>query len=142
MRTHLGLFLLIVGCMCESQASTTDTPVSLVRAQRAESNAAIAAHDAVRLRKLFDDDYHAIRARPATSTAARTQPLAAMPMRNSRTRPSSLIGARRHPLSSLRPGSGLRKQDGLKASGDGRMEPCEGRGCTLQCGSRQQAVGA
>jgi hypothetical protein len=60
MRTHLGLFLLIVGCMCESQASTTDTPVSLVRAQRAESNAAIAAHDAVRLRKLFDDDYHAI----------------------------------------------------------------------------------
>ena len=60
MRTHLGLFLLIVGCMCESQASTADTPVSLVRAQRAESNAAIAAHDAVRLRKLFDDDYHAI----------------------------------------------------------------------------------
>ncbi len=60
MRTHLGLFLLIVGCICESQASTTDTPVSLVRAQRAESNAAIAAHDAVRLRKLFDDDYHAI----------------------------------------------------------------------------------
>jgi hypothetical protein len=33
---------------------------SVVEAQRAESNAAIAAHDAVRLRQLFDDDYHGI----------------------------------------------------------------------------------
>jgi len=54
MMTHLGFFLLVIGCMCESQASAADTPVSLVRAQRAESNAAIAAHDAARLRKLFE----------------------------------------------------------------------------------------
>ena len=60
MRTCFGIFLLIVGCLRESHASTADTPTSMVRAQRAESNAAIAAHDAVRLRKLFDDDYHAI----------------------------------------------------------------------------------
>jgi ketosteroid isomerase-like protein len=44
----------------EARSSGTDDSISAVRAQRAESNAAIAAHDAVRLRKLFDDDYHAI----------------------------------------------------------------------------------
>jgi hypothetical protein len=59
MRTYFGIVLLIVGCMC-AQASAADTPESVVRAQRAESNAAIAAHDAVRLRILFDDNYHAI----------------------------------------------------------------------------------
>ena len=43
-----------------SYASTVDSPTSVVRVQRAESNGAIEAHDAVRLRKLFDDDYHGI----------------------------------------------------------------------------------
>jgi hypothetical protein len=37
-----------------------DSAASTVSAQRAESNAAIAAHDAGRLRKLFADDYHGI----------------------------------------------------------------------------------
>jgi Domain of unknown function (DUF4440) len=43
-----------------SYASAADSPVSIVRAQRAESDAAIKAHDAHRLHKVFDDDYHGI----------------------------------------------------------------------------------
>jgi hypothetical protein len=61
MTTSFAIFLLIVGCMCGSYASPAGTPTAMVRAQRTESNVAIAAHDAVRLRKLFDDDYHGIR---------------------------------------------------------------------------------
>jgi hypothetical protein len=60
MSTRFAIFLLIIGCMGESYASTADTPTSIVRAQRAEYNAAIAAHDAVRLRTFFVDDYHLI----------------------------------------------------------------------------------
>src|SRR6202034_2884559 len=60
MKMSFPILLVIVGCMGGAYASTVDESISLVRAQRSESNAAIAAHDAVRLRKLFDDDYHAI----------------------------------------------------------------------------------
>jgi ketosteroid isomerase-like protein len=60
MKMSFPILLVIVGYMGGSHASTVDDSISAVRAQRAESNAAIAAHDAVRLRKLFDDDYHAI----------------------------------------------------------------------------------
>jgi hypothetical protein len=60
MKISLPILLLIVGCMSGSNASTVDSPTSAVRAQRAESNAAIKARDAHRLRKLFDDDYHGI----------------------------------------------------------------------------------
>ena len=60
MKMSFPIFLLIVGCVGASYASTVDGPTSAVRVQRAESNAAIEAHDAVRLRKLFDDDYHGI----------------------------------------------------------------------------------
>jgi hypothetical protein len=60
MKMRLLIFLLIVGGLGGSYASTADSPALAVRAQRAESNAAIKAHDAVRLRKLFDDDYHGI----------------------------------------------------------------------------------
>ena len=60
MTMRFAIFLMIVGCVGGSSASTVDSPSSTVRAQRAESNAAIEAHDAVRLRKLFDDDYHGI----------------------------------------------------------------------------------
>jgi hypothetical protein len=60
MKMSFPIFLAIVGCMGGSYASTVDSPTSTVRVQRAESNAAIEAHDAVRLRKLFDDDYHGI----------------------------------------------------------------------------------
>jgi hypothetical protein len=60
MKISLTILLLIAGCMVGSNASTVGGPASVVRAQRAESNAAINAHDAHRLRKLFDDDYHAI----------------------------------------------------------------------------------
>jgi hypothetical protein len=41
-------------------ALAADDPVSIVRSLRAESNAAIAAHDATRLRPLFDKDYYGI----------------------------------------------------------------------------------
>ena len=50
MRTYFAIFLLTVGCIGESSGSIAETPTSIVRAQRAEYNAAIAAHDAVRLR--------------------------------------------------------------------------------------------
>jgi Domain of unknown function (DUF4440) len=60
MKTSFATLLVIVGYIGGSYASAAGDSISVVRAQRAESNAAIAAHDAVRLRKLFDDDYHAI----------------------------------------------------------------------------------
>src|ERR1700730_8067520 len=60
MKIRFLLVLLIVDCMGGSYASTVESPTSVVRVQRAESNAAIKTHDAVRLRKLFDDDYHGI----------------------------------------------------------------------------------
>ena len=59
-RVSLTILLLIAGCVVGSNASTVGGPTSVVRMQRAESNAAIKAHDAHRLRKLFDDDYHSI----------------------------------------------------------------------------------
>ncbi len=43
-----------------AQASPATDAIASVRAQRAESNAAIAAHDATRLRGLLDAHYHAI----------------------------------------------------------------------------------
>jgi Domain of unknown function (DUF4440) len=60
MRKGLLIFPLIVGCVGGSYALTVNSPVLTVRVQRAESNAAIKAHDAVRLRKVLDDDYHGI----------------------------------------------------------------------------------
>ncbi len=60
MKKALPNVLLIFGCLGASHASTGDTPTSIVRAQRAEYNSAIAAHDAVRLRTFFVDDYHLI----------------------------------------------------------------------------------
>jgi Domain of unknown function (DUF4440) len=60
MKISFLFFLLIVDCMGGSYASIVDSPTSVVRVQRAESNAAIKDHDAVRLRKLFDDDYHGV----------------------------------------------------------------------------------
>jgi hypothetical protein len=59
-KINFAILLLIAGCLAGSHASNLDNPASVVRLQRAESNAAIKAHDAVRLRKLFDDDYHGI----------------------------------------------------------------------------------
>lgn len=53
-------FLSAVDKSGTSDASIVENPVSVVRAQRAESNAAIKAHDATRLRNLFADDYHGI----------------------------------------------------------------------------------
>ena len=60
MRTCFAIFVLTVGCMGESNGSTAETPASIVRALRAQYNAAIAAHDAVRLRTFLLDDYHLI----------------------------------------------------------------------------------
>lgn len=52
--------LLMVGCIGTSYSSMAASPTSIVRAQRAEYNAAIAAHDPVRLRTFLVDDYHLI----------------------------------------------------------------------------------
>jgi hypothetical protein len=60
MKISFPILLLTAACMGGSPASAVDNPTSVVRAQRVESNAAIKAHDATRLRKLFDDDYHGI----------------------------------------------------------------------------------
>ena len=60
MNARFNALLLIVGCIGTSYASTSATPTSIVRAQRAEYNAAIAAHDPVRLRTFLVDDYHLI----------------------------------------------------------------------------------
>jgi hypothetical protein len=60
MKTGLPLFLLIVGSAVGCGGSTVPSAAAVIRTQRAESNAAIRARDAVRLRKLLDDDYHGI----------------------------------------------------------------------------------
>src|SRR5450631_2552369 len=60
MSMRTSVFPLVLGCMGCAYAATADNPDSMVRAQRAESNSAIAAHDASRLRRVFDDDYHGI----------------------------------------------------------------------------------
>jgi hypothetical protein len=60
MKMSFPILFLIVGSMGGSHASIVDSPFAAVIVQRAESNAAIEAHDAVRLRKLFDDGYHGI----------------------------------------------------------------------------------
>jgi hypothetical protein len=60
MKMTFPIIALAVGCIAGSYGSAADNPVSVGRAQRAESNAAIKAHDAIRPRKLFDDDYHGI----------------------------------------------------------------------------------
>jgi hypothetical protein len=46
MSTCFAIFLLTAGCMGASNGPTTAAPTSIVRALRAEYNAAIAAHDA------------------------------------------------------------------------------------------------
>jgi hypothetical protein len=60
MNMRISALLLIVGCIGTCYASTAGTSTSIVRAQRTEYNAAIAAHDAVRLRTFLVDDYHVI----------------------------------------------------------------------------------
>ena len=60
MNLRYSALLLIVGCIGTCYAATAGTPTSTVRARRAEYNAAIAAHDAVRLRTFFVDDYHLV----------------------------------------------------------------------------------
>jgi len=60
MNVRFSALLLIAGCIGTSIASPPGTPASIVRAQRAEYNAAIAAHDAARLRTFLVDDYHLI----------------------------------------------------------------------------------
>ena len=60
MKIALPNVFLIIGCLGVSHAATVDTPTAIVRAQRAAYNEAILAHDAVRLRTFFVDDYHLI----------------------------------------------------------------------------------
>ena len=60
MNARFTALLLIGGCIGTHHPSMAATPSSIVRAQRAEYNAAIAAHDPVRLRAFLVDDYHLI----------------------------------------------------------------------------------
>lgn len=60
MNARFTALLLIVGCVGTSQTSNAASPTSIVKAQRVEYNAAIAAHDSVRMRAFFVDDYHLI----------------------------------------------------------------------------------
>ena len=60
MNARFTALLLIGGCIGANHSSMAATPSSIVRAQRAEYNAAIAAHDPVRLRAFLVDDYHLI----------------------------------------------------------------------------------
>jgi hypothetical protein len=48
MKITLPIIVLTAGCIAGSYASAADSPVSIVKAQRADSNAAVKAHDAVR----------------------------------------------------------------------------------------------
>jgi hypothetical protein len=52
--------LAMAAATCGSQVSSAEVATSAVRALRAESNAAIAAHDVNRLRSVLDNDYHGI----------------------------------------------------------------------------------
>jgi hypothetical protein len=60
MNARFTALLLIVGCIGTNHSSMAATPSSVVREQRAEYNAAIAAHDPIRLRAFLVDDYHLI----------------------------------------------------------------------------------
>jgi hypothetical protein len=60
-RIHALSGAFIFAAVAAVSCYAADEPVAAVRAGRAESNAAIAAHDAARLRPLFHDDYHGIR---------------------------------------------------------------------------------
>jgi ketosteroid isomerase-like protein len=60
MNMRFSTLVLIVGCIEACFSAAAATPTSIVRAQRAEYNAALAAHDAARLRTFFVDDYHLI----------------------------------------------------------------------------------
>jgi hypothetical protein len=60
MQRYCTILLALCALACEPLGAAADDPVAKVRALRAESNAAIAAHDAQRLRRIFDDDYHGI----------------------------------------------------------------------------------
>jgi ketosteroid isomerase-like protein len=60
MNSRIASVALMVGCIGTCAASADADPTSIVRAERADYNAAIAAHDAVRLRAFLVDDYHLI----------------------------------------------------------------------------------
>jgi hypothetical protein len=63
MRGGLAAAMVALGVMAVAAdpwtgATALEDPVAIVRAMRAESNAAIAAHDAARLRATLRDDFH------------------------------------------------------------------------------------
>jgi Domain of unknown function (DUF4440) len=60
MQRSIVLFAVLLSAAAAKSAVAADDPVATVRALRAESNAAIAARDAKRLRKIFTDDYAGI----------------------------------------------------------------------------------
>lgn len=60
MKARFAALALVLWCAGTGFASDVRTPVSIVRAQREQYNAAIEAHDSARLRTFLVDDYHLI----------------------------------------------------------------------------------
>jgi Domain of unknown function (DUF4440) len=60
MKPNRPIVFALTGAALLWRVSFAETPTSVVRAQRAESNAAVAAHDVSRLRSVLEDDYHGI----------------------------------------------------------------------------------
>jgi len=121
---QIRVSILLLGCAVGSHALATDHPASVVRAQRAESNAAIKAHDAPRLRKVFDHDYHGIQ---GTSGALDSGGEAtAKSYADEEFKDSSFVTYRRTPTSILVASSGKRiaesgHWEGVWKKSDGTM---------------------
>jgi hypothetical protein len=142
MKIRFPIFLVIIGCISGSYASTVDSPTLVVRVRRAESNAAIKAHDAVRLRKLFDDDYHGIQGTSGDLHSGGDA--TASSYADEEFKDPTFVTYRRTPTSIVNALSGKRVAEAGHWEGiwQSQMEPCERRVCTLQCGFRREALGA
>jgi uncharacterized protein (DUF1330 family) len=136
------LLLLMVGCIGGSYATAADSPTSVVRMQRAESNAAIKAHDAHRLRKLFEDDYHGIAGTSGALDSGGDAAARSYADEEFKDPTFVTIDAHRRPSSTRHQASALQNQGIGKVSGESRMEPCKKQGCTSQCGFPLEALGA
>jgi len=134
--------VLAIGCIGGSNASTVGSPVSAVRMQRAESNAAIEAHDAVRLRKVFDDGYHGIQGTSGDLDSGGEATARSYAVEEFKD--STFVRYRRTPTSIVSAQSGKRvaeagQWEGIWRQSDGTMRKT---GVYLPCGFRREAPGA
>lgn len=142
-RTCFTIFVLTVGCIGISNGSTAETsPTSIVRAQRAEYNAAIAAHDAVRLRTFFVDDYYLILGSSGDlDSGADTVTRGYV---DEEFKDPTFVTYRRTPSSIVNAESGKRiaetgRFEGIWRKPDGTI--CEGQASTSRCGSHRKGAG-